>query len=274
MQSALIDRLQAVFRHNAQRQYERVPVPPFVAFFHPEDSLRYFNYAIPDTSHPESTPGVSEALERLQLVFARRGRMARFEFVEEYAPALSCVLCACGFAEEARQCLMVCSTGDLQPRSAMPDLTIARVTQESALSDARSFLAVQHHGFEPADEPVVLDASETEGFPARLGKDAALLARMKGQPVSAAMYTEPCNGVVEIVGVSTLRPFRRRGIATAVLSQAVRDAFAEGAEVACLTAADERAGRVYERLGFHTVASMLAYSASGGGEYSGRETDQ
>ncbi|MCJ7737718.1 MAG: GNAT family N-acetyltransferase, partial [Anaerolineae bacterium] len=89
-----------------------------------------------------------------------------------------------------------------------------------------------------------------------------------------AMYTEPCDGVVEIVGVATLRPFRRRGITTAVVSQAVRDAFAEGAEVACLTAADECAGRVYERLGFHTAASMLAYSASGGGENSGRETDQ
>ena len=269
----LIDRLQAVFRHSAKRQYEHVPVPPFVAFFHPEDSLRFLNYAIPDTSCSESTPGVSEALERLQLVFARRERIARFEFIEEYAPALSCALRARGFTEEARQCLMICSPGDLQPRSAMPGLAITRVIQECPQSDARSFLVVEHRAFEPADESVVLKAGEVEGFLARLGKGAAFLTRMKGQPISAAMYTEAYDGVVEIVGVATLQPFRRRGLASTVVSQAVRDAFSEGAELACLTAADEHAGRLYERLGFHTVASMLAYSASGRGEHNGRETD-
>jgi hypothetical protein len=29
--------------------------------------------------------------------------------------------------------------------------------------------------------------------------------------------------------------------------------------IACLSAGDERAGRVYERVGFHPYATMLAY---------------
>ena len=33
----------------------------------------------------------------------------------------------------------------------------------------------------------------------------------------------------------------------------------EGVDVICLTAADERAGRVYERVGFARYGSMLAY---------------
>ena len=40
---------------------------------------------------------------------------------------------------------------------------------------------------------------------------------------------------------------------------AVQRAMAQGAKVACLTAADERAGRVYERVGFVGYVTMLAY---------------
>jgi predicted GNAT family acetyltransferase len=36
-------------------------------------------------------------------------------------------------------------------------------------------------------------------------------------------------------------------------------AFKQGAEVVCLTAADQRAGRLYERVGFRPYATMLAY---------------
>ena len=41
------------------------------------------------------------------------------------------------------------------------------------------------------------------------------------------------------------------------------DAFAGGVEIAFLTAADERAGRVYERIGFRPYATGLAYAVPG-----------
>ena len=59
--------------------------------------------------------------------------------------------------------------------------------------------------------------------------------------------------------------YRRRGIAgmlTAVMTQA---AFAAGVRVAFLSAADERAGRVYERVGFQPFATALAYCDMGAG---------
>ncbi|HBY97531.1 MAG TPA: hypothetical protein DEP84_26915 [Chloroflexi bacterium] len=45
------------------------------------------------------------------------------------------------------------------------------------------------------------------------------------------------------------------------MATAVQAAFEAGIEVAFLVAGDERAGRVYERVGFHPSATMLAYRA-------------
>ena len=72
------------------------------------------------------------------------------------------------------------------------------------------------------------------------------------------MYTTPSDGVTEIAGLATLEPFWTRGIATRLTALAVHRAMAQGAEVVCLTAADERAGRVYERVGFVGCATMPA----------------
>jgi predicted GNAT family acetyltransferase len=73
------------------------------------------------------------------------------------------------------------------------------------------------------------------------------------------MYTAPFDGVTEVAGLATLEPFRRRGIATGLTALAVQRAMAQGAKAVCLTAADERAGQVYERVGFVGCATMLAY---------------
>jgi len=257
--SSLIDRLQAYFRHSARRRYECASVPPFTVFFHPEDPLKYFNYAIPDDPRPGDSSNVSEALGQVRSLFAERGRSARFEFIEEYAPGLSPVLQAERFAEESRRCLMVCTPTSVRSVPPVPDLIIIPVTQESVLRNARSLVVVQHRGFDP-DEPAILREGEAEGFLERLGGGSAFLARLDGQPVGAGMYTEPLDGVVEVVGVTALKAFRRRGIASAVVAQAVEDAFARGVRIACLTAENERVGLVYRRVGFQVVASMLACS--------------
>jgi predicted GNAT family acetyltransferase len=73
------------------------------------------------------------------------------------------------------------------------------------------------------------------------------------------MYTAPFDGVAEIVGLATLQPYRRRGIASKLTAQAVQGALEQGTEFVALVAADERAGRVYERVGFMRCATMLAY---------------
>ncbi len=252
--TVLVARLQAYLRHSARRQYESVPVPPFTLFFHPADALTYFNYAIPDG--PVSDDWAT-SLAALRSEFAARGRGPRFEFIEEYAPGRAPALRAAGFAEEARQALMVCTAPTYSPAPDVPGLALTEVTGASTLGEVRTFLTCQRRGFDPHDAGP--PEGDVEHFLRTVGAGRAFVAWLDGQPVGAGVYSAPFDGVTEVAGLATLEPFRRRGIATALTALAVRRALEQGVEVACLTAADERAGRVYERVGFARCATMLAY---------------
>lgn len=85
------------------------------------------------------------------------------------------------------------------------------------------------------------------------------LALVDGQPAGAGAFSAPYDLLTEVAGIATLERFRRRGIAAFVTGEAVRTAFEQGLEAAVLSAADERAGRVYEKVGFRPYATMLAY---------------
>lgn len=251
-----VAQLQAYLRHSAQRQYEAVSVPPFTLFFHPTDSLPYLNYAIPDEP---CSDGLEASLSVLRDEFAVRGRHPRLEFIQEFAPQLASALVAAGFAEEARQQFMVCTAETYRPAAAVSGLAIAELTSGSAVSEVQEVLTTQRLGF---------DARSTEGpsegqaeqFLRTIGQGRAFVAWLEGQPVGAGMFTSPLDGVTEIVGMATLEPYRRKGIATALTAHAVQRALEQGIQVVCLTAADEQAGRVYERVGFVRYATMLAYS--------------
>jgi predicted GNAT family acetyltransferase len=228
-------------------------------FFHPTDTLTFFNYAIPD-GPPFDNLEVS--LSALRSEFAARGRRPRFEFVEEYAPQLAPALHAAGFVEEARQALMVCTAQTYSPAPDVPGLTLTELTGASTLGEARTFLTCQRQGFDLHDAGAATEA-DAEHLLRTIGAGRAFVAWLEGQPVGAGIYTAPFDGVTEVAGLATLEPFRRRGIATALTALAVRRALEQGVEIACLTAADERAGRVYERVGFVRRATMLAYSQEG-----------
>jgi GNAT superfamily N-acetyltransferase len=255
--TAPLGRLQAYLRKSAQRQYESVTLLPFTLFFHPTDALTFFNYAIPD--EPPSDD-LAAPLAALRSEFAARGRCARFEFVEEYAPRLAPALRAAGFAEEARQALMVCTAATYSPAPDVPGLTLTELTGASTPDEVQTFLTCQRRGFDPHDAGP--PEGDVEHFLRTVGAGRAFVAWLDGQPVGAGVYTAPFDGVTEVAGLATLEPFRRRGIATALTALAVRRALEQGVEVACLTAADDRAGRVYERVGFARCATMLAYIES------------
>ena len=82
---------------------------------------------------------------------------------------------------------------------------------------------------------------------------------MAGKPVAVGMVSEAYNSICELVGLATLADYRRQGIATAITREAVARAFEHGTEVVFLTAADERAGRVYQKVGFANYTTVLAY---------------
>jgi GNAT superfamily N-acetyltransferase len=251
-----IARLQAYLRHSAQRQYESVSVPGFTLFFHPTDTLPYFNYAIP--GEPRGGD-VGPWLSLLGAEFEARGRRPRIEFIQEYAPGLVPALRTAGFVEEARQALMICTAETYQPAPEVVGLTIIRLTNLATASAVQEYLTIQARGFD-ARSTKVATKGEAEQFLRMMGGGEAFVARLGEEAVGVGMYTAPLDGVTEVVGLATLEPWRRRGIATALTGLAVQSALEDGVEVLCLTAADERAGRVYERVGFVGYATMLAYS--------------
>jgi predicted GNAT family acetyltransferase len=72
------------------------------------------------------------------------------------------------------------------------------------------------------------------------------------------------NGVTELVGITTLGPFRRRGIAASLTAYMTDQALAHGATTVFLTAANEPAGRVYERVGFRFEGTKVVYMPDAG----------
>jgi ribosomal protein S18 acetylase RimI-like enzyme len=251
----MIERIQAYLRTSAAQRYESVIIPPFVAYFHPFDSFQFFNYAIPS----EPIQGdVQPALKALVAEFLERGRIPRFEYIEEYAPALADELRKARFAAEGRQQLMVCTPESLRTPRSVEGLTITPLTAESPLEDGIDFLTAQRQGFDP-EHPSVANQEEAERFLQQTHQLISFLGRLEGTPAGVATYTFPLEGVTEIVGVATVEKFRRRGVATNLTAAAVSSAFASDATLACLTAADRRAGQIYEQVGFRPYATSLSY---------------
>lgn len=253
-----IERLQGYLRQSASRSYDTVPLSPFTLFFHPSDALTFFNYAIPDQP---ASGDLSEPLARLRQEFQARNRTPRFEFIEEYAPDLAAELRRNGFVEESRTQLMLATPASFRPAPEVEGLEVRVLAPDSPVQDFRDALTVARRGFEGEEREAatVEEAERTRGRPA-VGR--RVLALLDGEPAGVGAYSAPADGMTEVAGIATREPFRRRGIAAAVTAAALEAAFVSGVELAMLSAADERAGRVYERVGFQPFATTLAYYTS------------
>jgi ribosomal protein S18 acetylase RimI-like enzyme len=254
-----VERLQSYMRHVVEREREVIAAPPLTVFLDPNNSSVFFNYAIPDRPIGGD---LRDELDNLSAVFAARQHRPRLEFIEEFAPDLAPALRAQGFAEQARMPLMICTTGTYQPVPRSAELHIITIDRGARLEVIRENLDTNNRGFDPHAAPI--STEEAANFRDGLGDARLFTARLAGLAVAAGMYTMPIDRISELVGISTLAEFRRRGIAAALTSHMVAAAFANGVEVVCLSAADEQAGRVYERVGFQPFATMLAYIAPEG----------
>lgn len=253
-----IDHLQTYLRESARQRYEAIPVPPFTVFLHRSSDLIYFNYATPD----QPTSGdLQPVLAELRDVFIQRSRQPRFEFIEEFAPELAPALEAAGFVEESRTQFMICTPDTYRDAPAVRDLVISALNEQSPLSDLRDFLTVQRRSF-GSDADTSIDDDEAAELQGGMHAVEHFLVRSDAQAVGVGSLTAPIAGVAEVAGIGTLERFRRRGVATMLTAHMLQRAFSSGVEIACLSAADERAGRVYERVGFRAVATTLAYIES------------
>lgn len=259
-ENAEISRIQGYLRENLRRSYEVVPLPPFSLFFHPQDALKYFNYAIPDGPDLPEEATLRDILRQLRAAFRKRGRVARFEFFEAFAPELPAALRANGFREEDRQWSMLCSPARFRAAPEVAGLEIVALQPDSPEADVRDYITTQRQGFDPNNtslpSPAELDKTRTDF---RQHGWRAFLGRLNGEPAGVSVFGQPINGISEIAGIATRTAFRRKGIASRLTAEAVQAAFAQGVDTACLTAADEAAGRVYARIGFEPFSTMLAY---------------
>jgi hypothetical protein len=257
-QSELVNEVQSYLRENARRQYELVSLPPFSLFFHPNDPVIYFNYAIPDFSIGEVQQSI---LRQLCVEFRNRDRLPRFEFLYEYAPELPETLRSSGFNETDRQWNMICTPSRLQSAPQVAGVTILELNPESPTADIRDYIIAQRQGFDPANTVIPAEADIRQArLDLLIGGWQAYLARVDEQPAGAAAFGRVISGVSEIAGIATRVPYRRLGIASYLTWLTASEAFHHGAHTTCLTAADAAAGRIYERVGFQPLATMLAYA--------------
>ena len=251
----LIPILQAYLRRSAAHTRTVYAHPPFHLYIHPNDSFRFFNYAIPDAPIDALT---AAQLDDLRGAFAERRRTLRFEFLHEYAPKLRGQLDALGVPSEGENPLLVCTreTWTDAPRPA--GLDVRRLHAESPDAELAASIDVGARGFGEADRPAT--AARIADLRRRLGLGGQyFVAWLEDEPVGVGAFTVPLDGFTELVGIATLAEHRRRGIAAAVTAEMTRIAFDEGVRTAFLTAADDDASRVYQRAGFHRIGTGLAY---------------
>jgi GNAT superfamily N-acetyltransferase len=255
--------LQAYLRDHAGRTASAIPASLFTLFLYPAAPVAPA-VAFPD--RPEADDW-DEALVALEATCARHGCRPRVSFVEACAPGLPAALTRAGFVEERRGELLVCTPATLRAVPERGDLRVVMVTADSSLDEIRENLDTNERGFNP-DGATRATEADAAGFRTTLTAGRGFTARLGGEAVAAGLWEAPIGGVTELVGITTLAPFRRRGIATTLTAAMTRAAFAHGVTLAFLRTSDAGARRVYERVGFAPGGALLTFAgptAPGGG---------
>lgn len=226
-------------------------VGPFTVAFDRHSPNPYLNYALPD---PGAEPRRSE-VDDLVAWFRRRGRQPRAEYLPSVSPAVEPALAAAGFAVELRPPLMVRRPGRRQGVPVPAGIELAAVAAASA-EDVAGAALVAHVAF---DEPGAPTADDLDRLAAMLaGGGRAVVARdVDGQPVGSARMTPVVEGMAEVVGVAVAAGYRRRGIATALVSLLVDGTPADALSLAWLSPGDGGAEEAYRRAGFAAVAGAV-----------------
>jgi ribosomal protein S18 acetylase RimI-like enzyme len=256
MSNELLSRLEDHVRAAAGRTRAAVDVGPFRLFIARDTDLAYLNYAVPMDEPADWLPGIAA----LETAARDRGRVPRLEFFAERWPTLAPALDRAGF-----HC-------DL----AAPVMTATALPVD--IPPLPPGFAVRH--LDPADPDGIFDGYIKAGYdsygmappepdPARIAdlrRDLSTGALCAGfvEAADGAVATVAsiltADGIGELAGVGTRREWRRQGLAHALCRDLLRAFFADGGELAWLSAGDEGASRLYRRLGFAEIGRQLNYS--------------
>lgn len=192
-------------------------------------------------------------LDAMIAVFESHGRMPRMELFKELSPELIAVLQDRGFEVESELPVMVCTQETFVPQF-NPAISVEFLHPDS---DPVPFLKVLDQAF-GQNEPVTPERIERTRSGLRKGSVWSALARIGGEPAAGASLI-PSEKTAELAGVGTAPEFRRKGAASAVSSALLQEGFAS-CEVAWLSAGDDTAKAVYERLGFRFIGTQVNIS--------------
>ena len=245
--------IQSALRESIRKSAEHVG--PFLVLFDDHSDNPFRNYAIPDDGARPSSADIAA----LVAAFEHHGRRPRLEYAAP-APAVDEALASAGFTVQLRLPLMFVEPAGLRPAPVREGITLTRAgTDDELLAVAR----VQRAAYREAGEADGHDVDRLRGTLRSGG--SVMLARQDGVPAGAGLYTAPRGGLCEIAAVGVLPEYRGRGIASAVVTELSRAAFAAGATPYLQTeSVNER--RLYGRLGYRTVGELLAVGRPGAGD--------
>lgn len=245
-------RIQSYLRVAASHQRDTERIGSFLATFTPSNDNPFLNYAIPDD---HATPSPAE-VTALITAYEKRLRKPRLEYIAQLAPAVEGVLIELGFRIEGYLPLMTCAPG---AQKILPIPLGIELVLPASDADLLSIVTVQQEAYgDPRPDP----AAVTRLRNSLAAGGIAVLARIAatGEPIGAGICSVPSDQTTEIAGIGVRAAFRRRGVAGALTTRLVQEAFAAGISVPFLMAAHEAEARIYARAGFSAIGEILHIS--------------
>jgi ribosomal protein S18 acetylase RimI-like enzyme len=197
-----------------------------------------------------------KALTKLRAAFKKHKTAVEIEYNEVVFPKVGPWLESAGLKLAERNPLMSCRPEAFKPYATPDEVHLTQLSPAAALAELEAFQSIRWTDGGETDRPV----PPVERLRADLARPTSvfLLAWLEWEPAGTGV-SHSLKGAAEIVGVVTRKDRRRRGVAAAITSELVRRHFANGGDFVFLDAANEEAGRVYERLGFSRFGANLVY---------------
>lgn len=248
--NALLARIESAYVEGTRTKNGLIKSGPFLISLNPTTRLRWLNNALVDD---DSVAIESKHVQEMARVFEEHDRIPRMELFKELRPDLVATLIGEGFEIESELPTMVCTPATFV-RQTSPNVEVEIMTPDS---DLAPFMRVVDKSF-GHEEPISAERLEGMRQSLRKGSQWAAMAMIDGAPAAVASLVVS-DSVAELAGVGTLPDSRRRGAASTVSTRLLEEFFQQG-DIAWLSAGDDTAQAVYERLGFKLIGVQVNIS--------------